>query len=119
MTTDAPPTVERFFRAMQAGASSEAEMMSLFAHDAVYVEPFSGQPCTHAGKPAIREAFAQGWNYPLPDMRITIDRFDVSADRVVVDWTCHSPGLPGGQGRGTNVFALSGGLIVRLETTLR
>lgn len=114
-----PPTISQFFRAMQAGATSEADMMALFADDAEYSEPFSGKTQTHRGKAAIREVFVQGWQHPLPDMRLEVDRFDVDAQTVRVDWTCHSPALPGGKGQGTNVFSLSGGLILRLVTTLR
>ncbi len=104
---------------MQLGAQSEAEMMALFREDAVYVEPFSGTPRRHEGKEAIRAAMRAGWEYPLPDMRIEVDRFDVSAQTVLVEWTCHSPGLPGGKGAGTNQFQLRGGLIALLETRFR
>jgi SnoaL-like domain len=114
-----PTAIERFFRAMQAGATSEAQMMALFSDEAEYVEPFSGQVQTHVGKAAIRQTFVQGWQYPLPDMTLQVDRFDISGDVVRVDWTCHSPGLPGGKGEGTNVFTLSRGMIVRLVTSFR
>jgi hypothetical protein len=114
-----PTAIDRFLRAMQAGATSEAAMMVLFADDAEYVEPFSGQARTHVGKAAIRQTFMQGWQYPLPDMTLDVDRFDIAGGTVTVDWTCRSPALPGGQGRGTNVFTLRDGLIVRLVTTLR
>lgn len=36
------PLVERYFRAMQRGQEGEEELVALFAEDAVYVEPFSG-----------------------------------------------------------------------------
>ena len=114
-----PPPIPQFFLAMQAGATSEAEMMELFADQAQYSEPFSGQPVNHVGREAIRRAFVQGWSHPLPDMRLEVERFDVSPAGVRVDWAWHSPALPGGMGRGTNVFTLDGGLIVRLVTTLR
>ncbi len=70
---DRHPTIKRFFAAMQAGATAEPEMMALFADDAVYVEPFSGREREHRGKVAIRQAMAEGWKTPLPDMRIEID----------------------------------------------
>ncbi len=116
MSTTPHPTITAFFKAMQTGAASETEMMSLFADDAVYVEPFSGAPRTHAGKPAIRAVMAEGWKYPLPDMRLTIDRVDVDGVSVRATWTCTSPGLPGGKGRGENLFVLKEGRIHRLET---
>lgn len=114
-----PPPITRFFRAMQAGATSEAEMMSLFADHAQYSEPFTGEVVNHVGREAIRQAFVQGWRHPLPDLRLEVERFDLEPDSVRVDWTCHSPALPGGKGQGTNVFTLDAGLIVRLVTTLR
>lgn len=119
MAEKVPVTIAEFFAAMQSGAQSEAEMMALFHEDAVYIEPFSGAPRRHEGKDAIRTAMRAGWEYPLPDMRIDVDRFDVSAESVVVEWTCHSPGLPGGKGSGTNHFQLRDGLIASLETRVR
>lgn len=112
------PIVHRFFLAMQTGASAEHEMMALFTDDAVYVEPFSGSPTTHAGKNAILAVMRQSWAHPLPDVRIEVDRLHVDGDTVTADWTCLSPALPNGRGRGTNVFTLRAGRIARLVTTL-
>ena len=46
----APPETiaARYARAMQAGQAAEEELIALFAPDAVYVEPFSGEitPCS-------------------------------------------------------------------------
>jgi ketosteroid isomerase-like protein len=113
-----PPVVDQFFRCMQAGASNADEMMSLFTDDAEYVEPFSGKPSRHLGKPAIRKAMQMGWERPLPDMTISIDRLDLDGDDVRAEWTCRSPALPGGSGRGVNQYRLRDGRIARLETTL-
>ena len=113
-----PDTVQHFFVAMQTGASAEEAMMALFADDAVYVEPFSGTPVTHEGKDAIRATMRRGWQYPMRDMTITVDRVEVSGETVTAAWTCRSPDLPGGAGRGTNRFTLRAGKIVRLETTV-
>lgn len=104
---------------MQTGASAEDEMMTLFTDDAVYVEPFTGSPATHAGKHAILAAMRRSWAQPLPEVRIEVDRLHVDGDTVTADWTCHSPGLPNGRGCGTNVFTLRAGRIARLVTTLR
>lgn len=114
--SDTPPTVAEFFRAMQAGSTAAQDMERLFSKDAVYVEPFAGQPTTHNGISAIMAAMRQGWQYPLPDMTISLDRLDIAGDRVTVAWTCRSVGLPGGQGSGVNEFSLKDGKIVRLET---
>ncbi len=109
-------TIAAFFKAMQTGATAEADMMALFTIDAVYVEPFSGAPRSHHGKEAIRAAFQEGWRHPMPDLKIIIDRFSVTGDETLVEWTCFSPALPGGKGRGENLFTLRDGLILRLET---
>jgi ketosteroid isomerase-like protein len=116
MSAQLPDIVLRYFAAMQGGAQSGGELMALFHDDAEYIEPFTGTPTRHVGKAAIRDAMAAGWKYPLPDMRIAVDRFDARPDSLVVDWTCHSPGLPNGKGSGTNVFVLRDGLIISLET---
>lgn len=113
-----PPAVSEFFRCMQAGAPSADAMMALFAADAEYVEPFSGTVQTHRGAKAIRAAMTPAWEQPLPEMTISIDRVELVAETVRAEWTCRSPALPGGAGRGVNVFTLVGGRIVRLETTL-
>lgn len=115
--TETPAAVANFFRAMQTGAAAEHDMAALFADDAVYVEPFSGQPTTHRGKGQIMTAMRAGWSTPLPDMTINLDRVDVEGDEVRVAWTCRSPALPGGIGRGVNQFVLHDGKIVRLETS--
>lgn len=113
-----PPIVAQFFRCMQAGAASADELMSLFTDDAEYLEPFSGTPTRHLGKVAIREAMQGGWERPLPEMTISIDRVDVDGDSVRAEWTCRSPALPGGSGRGVNHYRVRDGRIARLETTL-
>lgn len=118
MTSPPPSVVADFFRCMQAGAPDAEQMMALFTDDAVYVEPFSGTVSTHQGKPAIRAAMAMGWERPLPDMTISIDRVDLDGDVVRAEWTCRSPVLPGGAGRGVNHFTMRQGRIARLETTL-
>lgn len=113
-----PPAVSEFFRCMQAGAPSAEAMMALFTEDAVYVEPFTGTAQTHRGATAIRAAMTPAWQQPLPAMTITIDRVELDGETVRAEWTCRSPALPGGAGRGVNVFTLHAGRIVRLETTL-
>ncbi len=111
--------LKRFFEAMQAAGTQEAEMLALFDDDAVYVEPFSGAPREHVGKAAIREAMVAGWKHPLPEMRLEVERVVTDGQSVRADWVCYSPGLPQGRGAGTNEFTLRGGRIVRLETRLR
>jgi SnoaL-like domain len=113
-----PPSIAAFFQAMQAGASAEQDMAKLFAEDAVYIESFSGAPMTHRGKSTIMNVMRAGWATPLPSMTIELDRVDVVGADIHVAWTCRSPALPGGSGKGLNKFTILDGLIVRLETTL-
>ncbi len=101
---------------MQTQGQRENELLALFADDAEYVEPFTGAVRTHRGREAVRAAFREGWKQPLPDMRIEIDEVSVDGDVTRARWTCFSPALPGGRGRGENLFTLRGGLIARLET---
>jgi hypothetical protein len=118
MPTQTPASINRFFAAMQGGASCEDEMLDLFHDEAIYIEPFSGKIRTHTGKTAIRDVMRDGWRHPMPDMRIEMDRINVDGEDVRVAWTCYSPALPGGQGKGENLFRLKDGLIERLETRI-
>lgn len=111
--------IANFFTAMQAGRAGAEEMAALFADNAVYLEPFSGQPQRHEGKAAIMAAMARGWDYPLPDMRIQIERVETKGPDIHVRWVCLSTGLPGGRGQGVNRYRMQAdGRIAELETTL-
>lgn len=111
-----PAEISNFFLAMQAGKPARERMATLFAEDAVYVEPFSGSEQTHQGREAIIGTMAQGWEQPLPEMSIAIDRVETGSGRVSVAWTCYSPALPGGKGSGVNEFELADGQITKLVT---
>ncbi len=74
--------VDNLFKAMQAGPAGEDDMMALFADDAVFVEPFSGEPKTHTGKNAIRASFQDMWREPTPDMKLILDRVDLDGQSV-------------------------------------
>jgi len=50
-------TVEQYLAAMQAGPSGLEDLVALFDDQAVYVEPFMGQPHVHTGKAEIRAFF--------------------------------------------------------------
>ena len=106
--------VENLFKAMQAGPTAESQMMALFADDAVFIEPFSGQPQTHVGLDAIRASFQAMWADPVPDLSLTLDRVDLDGEQVRVDWTCTSPVFPTPM-RGHDLFVINGSKIVRLE----
>lgn len=113
-----PTEISNFFLAMQAGKAGAGELEGHFAEDAVYEEPFTGAARTHNGKAEIMQAMAMGWEMPMVDTRISIDRVDADGSEILVNWTCRSPSLPGGQGSGLNRFELKDGLIVKLITTL-
>jgi hypothetical protein len=113
-----PVKIANFLLAMQAGGAGAAQMEACFAPDAVYVEPFSGAVQRHEGRAAVMAAMRNGWETPLPAMHLAVDGVATEGDVVMLRWTCHSPALPGGQGRGVNRYVLRDGLIAELETRL-
>lgn len=118
MSESVRSSVDQFFAGMQGGPTHESAMAALFAEDAAYVEPFSamGSMTTHIGRAAVRAALRAALATPLPEQRIVVDRIDVQGEVLTATWTCYSPALPGGAGRGVNVFTFRNGLIARLET---
>ncbi len=62
VSNDDRKMVEALFKAMQAGPDGEDAMMALFAENAVFVEPFSGEIKTHTGTAANRTSFKQMWS---------------------------------------------------------
>ncbi|MEE8154438.1 MAG: nuclear transport factor 2 family protein [Phycisphaerales bacterium] len=109
--------VDNLFKAMQAGPAGEDDMMALFADDAVFVEPFSGEPKTHTGKDAIRASFQDMWREPTPDMKLILDRVDLDGQSVRAEWTCTST-IFATPMRGYDVFTIANGKITRLEITV-
>jgi ketosteroid isomerase-like protein len=110
-------TVARYFAAMRRGAEAEDEMMSLFTDDAEYVEPFSGEPRTAIGKDAIRSTLRAGWEQPLPDMTLTVQRIEINGTHVTSTWTCTSPVFSAPM-RGTDRYEIVDGKIARLVVEL-
>ena len=113
-----PTEVANFFLAMQSGKPGADALMALFAEDAIYEEPFTGETRRHNGKDTILAAMALGWEMPMVDTRIEVREVEVAGAEVHVGWTCHSPSLPGGKGSGRNVFTFREGVITSLITTL-
>lgn len=109
--------IENLYQAMQAGPSGESAMLSLFAEDAIFIEPFSGVPKTHVGLPAIRATFQDMCKEPLPDMRLQLDRVDLDGGRIRAAWTCYSSAFPEPM-RGVDHFTIEHGKIHRLEIVL-
>jgi ketosteroid isomerase-like protein len=113
--TDADRQIlEDLLRYMQIGPAAEDSIISLFADDAVFVEPFTGQNQTHNGKPAIRASLAAMWQNRAPDLTLTLDRVDLDGDVVRADWTCTSAMMPGPM-RGRDFLKTRDGKISRLE----
>ncbi|MEY1555123.1 nuclear transport factor 2 family protein [Yoonia sp. R2331] len=113
-----PTQIANFFLAMQAGKAGAEALAAHFAEDAVYEEPFTGETRRHTGRDAVMQAMALGWDNPMPDMRINVDRVETNGAVIDLDWTCFSPAIPGGQGRGHNRYVMRDGLIAELVTTL-
>ena len=109
--------VERVFKAMQVGLEAEDEMMALFADDAVFTEPFSGEPRTHEGKAAIRKCFIDMWSENGPDVELIVDRVDLDGDKIRAEWTCKAPVFEVPM-RGVDRFCIEDGLIQYLEVTV-
>ncbi len=116
--TSVPLEVSNFFLAMQAGRIGADALAACFAEDAIYEEPFTGAVRRHEGRDAVMAAMAMGWENPMPDMRIRVDHAETDGDIIHVNWTCFSPAIPEGSGRGRNRYLMRDGLIVELITTL-
>lgn len=116
--TSVPIEVSNFFLAMQAGQVGAEALAACFADDAVYEEPFTGENRRHTGKDEIMRAMALGWEMPMVDTRIQIERAATVDGEVHIGWTCFSPSIPGGKGSGLNRYRIENGLIESLITTL-
>lgn len=113
-----PLQITNFFLAMQAGPSGLDRLRDIFAPDAAYSEPFSGQSTPHKGRDAIIAAFDGSRTDAFNDAVIQLGAVEVNGEVITVTWTCISQAIPGGQGSGTNVFVMRDGLIASLKTTL-
>jgi hypothetical protein len=113
-----PFQITNFFLAMQAGPPGLDLLKTMFAQDAEYTEPFSGQAAPHKGRDAIIAAFANSRSSNFDDAVINLGAVEVAGETITVRWTCISQAIPGGQGSGTNVFRLNAGEITSLVTTV-
>ena len=102
---------------MQAGPGGLDDLVALFEEEAVYVEPFGGQPQVHSGRAEIRAFFEVALQQHLNGVRVTLDRLDIDSGRLRSEWTCHLPMMPAPM-RGFDLLSLHDGRIVRLETTV-
>lgn len=113
-----PTQIANFFLAMQAGKVGADALAAHFTDDAVYEEPFTGEMRRHEGRDAVMQAMALGWEMPMVDTRLQVDAVETKGEVIDLDWTCHSPSIPGGKGSGHNRYVMRGGLIAELVTTL-
>lgn len=110
-------TVERYLASMQAGPAGLEDLVALFDDEAVYVEPFGGQPQVHTGKAEIRAFFEVALQQHLNGVKLTLDRLDIDSGRLRSEWTCQLPMFEAPM-RGFDLLNLRDGRIVRLETTV-
>ena len=108
--------VHEYFRAMQSGREAADALFALFDDDAVYVEPFTGAPRTHAGRAAIEACLRDGWDREPPDLALEVNRIDVDGEVVRSEWTCTSPVFEAPI-RGVDVCTVRDGRITRLEVS--
>ncbi len=75
--------IERYVALMQVGAGGLDELLGLFTDDAVYVEPFSGQPTAHSGRAEIRAFFQHAFDTDLRGADLSgalfLTRFQIGA----------------------------------------
>ncbi len=113
-----PREITNFFLAMQAGPHGLDLLEAMFAPNATYSEPFSGQMKPHKGAKNIVAAFAASRSDAFDDAVIQLGAVEIDGETIRVEWTCLSQAIPGGRGTGVNVFTLKNGLIQNLVTTL-
>lgn len=107
--------IQQVSECMQAGPSRVEELNSLFAADAVLIEPFSGPVQTSVGIDAISARNREMVNAPRPpDFKITIDQIASEGGKVVTDWTCTSVVLPAPM-KGRSDYTIRSGKIAKLE----
>jgi len=109
--------IEQYLAGMQAGPSGLDALVALFTDDAVYVEPFAGQPVVHSGRDEIQAFFANALQQHLNGARLTLDRLDVDGERLRSEWTCRLP-MFNAPMHGFDLVTLRNGRIARLETTV-
>ena len=109
--------IARYFAAMRRGAAAEKDMMALFADDAVYVEPFTGEENPAVGKEAVLDRLRLGWQAPLPEMELDVLEVEIDGATARSRWECRSPALPGPI-RGEDHYEIRNGKITRLEVII-
>ncbi len=111
-------TIGRYFAAMRRGAAGEGDLMSLFAKDATYIEPFSGNPEPAIGHEQIRDRLRAGWDNPLPDLELDVLTMEIVASHAKSSWECRSSSFPQPV-RGSDSYTFNAfGAIQRLEVRI-
>jgi hypothetical protein len=87
--------VQNMCQAMQAGESGFDTLVGLFTDDAVFIEPFTGQPQSHTGIEAIRARALEMVQQPRPpDFELKIDQVTMENGELTSYWTCTSAMMP-------------------------
>ncbi len=108
--------IDSYFTAMRRGAQAEEDLISLFAEEATYSEPFSGHPSAN-GLEEIRQRLRLGWEQPLPDLELDVLEIEVDGRNARARWECRSPALPRPM-QGEDSYEIVNGQITRLEVRL-
>src|SRR6185312_15688865 len=90
MSEDGTALIERYFDAMRGKSQRVEELIALFADDAEYTQPFTGDSQTLRGKAAIGEFLRRSRTQEPPDMLVSVDRIDREGPNFRADWTCTS-----------------------------
>lgn len=112
MTANAREVVDKYFQLMHRW--SDMEFLTLFAENAVFVEPFSGKVRKHTGREAIKQSFLEQWKNPPPNLKFQMGQVHVSGASVRAEWSCTWDGLNGTM-RGYDDFEIRAGKIASLE----
>jgi hypothetical protein len=107
--------VASYVRAMERGSEGIDDLVALFAPDAIYIEPFSGEE--HRGVAAIRAYLETASSNAPPALRLEVTLLRVESPHVEVEWTCYSPAFVT-PSRGRDKYEVVDGRIRSLRTEL-
>lgn len=109
--------IDQYFVAMRRGPDGQADLLSLFADEAIYDEPFVAPGSPAEGKAAIRDRLATSWQNPPPDLELDVLTVTVDGSRAEVRWECRSPVFDNPV-RGVDRYRFDQGRIVELRVTI-
>ncbi len=109
--------IDSYFRAMRQGPSGQADLLALFADEAVYHEPFVAPETPAIGRQAIGDRLRTAWEDPPPDMQLDVLQVDVDGSRAEVHWECRSPAFPAPV-KGVDRYRFEAGRISELRVSI-